>query len=70
MGERVGGGGRWLKGEGGGAGEDVEERGRTLNPRDSVFGFGDSCLIRATGPSDIGITSDSGFEFWTRKSQP
>ena len=67
MGERVGGGGRWLKGEGGGAGGDVEET--TLNPRDSVFGFGDSCLIRAARSSDFGITSDSGFGFWTRKSQ-
>jgi len=41
----------------------VEERGRTLNPRDSVLGTRVSGLIGATDFSDLGITSDSRFGF-------
>ena len=43
--------------------EGVEERGRTLNPRDSVLGTRVSGLIGATDFSDLGITSDSRFGF-------
>jgi hypothetical protein len=41
----------------------VEEAGRILNARDSVFGTRVSGLIGATGFADLRITGDSGFGF-------
>ena len=67
--DRVGGGGRWLKGEGSGEVGGVWRRGRTLNPRDSMIVIRDKVSNRATGFSKFEITSDSGFGLWTRKLQ-